>query len=513
MIGMGFAGGQVVSRLGIPPLLGMMGVGILSGQFIAPEVLATADLVRVVAVTVILMKAGLGLDPQKVKQQGSVALRLGFLPALFEMGVVALAATKILKMDWQQGLLLGSILGAESPAVIVPAMLRLKSLGWGVTKGIPDAILTGSALSDVVLFVLFSLLLTTGQKALFSLYQVPLQVGLQIGLGVGLGYAAARGLQFLLTRLNWTQNTGQDTLVAMCVALSLVVGSQSWPYFSGYVGVMMLGYTLVTLEPPLARRLRSGFDSLWILFEILLFVLLGAALPITVLGSILGSGLGVLGIGILVGRSLGWGLSTIGSNWTWKERLFLLPSNSAKATVQAALGAIPLSQGVAGGETILAMAALSILVTAPLGAWATSTFAPYLLTKGEVDPTTISVTSRPRILVAVDTSRLAQTVLRKGADLARRMNGEVIVLHIQNQKQETDALQLETAIKRILVDIPHRFYQLSGSIPETLLRVAEEHQVSEIVMGKRNRRHILLGSVSQAVLEHSSIPVILVEDL
>lgn len=502
----------MVGRLGVPPLLGMMGIGILSGQILAPEVLATADLVRVVAVTVILMKAGLGLDPQKVKQQGSVALRLGFLPALCEMGVITLAAIGIFKMNWQQGLLLGSILGAESPAVIVPGMLRLKGLGWGVTKGIPDAILTGSALSDVVLFVLFSLLLTTGQGALPVLSQVPLQVGLHMGLGLGFGYLAAKGLRILLTRLNWTQGTGQDTLVAMCVASFLVVGAQSWPYFSGYVGVMTLGYTLVILDPPLARRLRGGFDQLWILFEILLFVLLGAELPIVVLGGIFWQGLAVLLLGILVGRSLGWALSTIGSNWTWKERLFLLPANSAKATVQAALGAIPLSQGLAEGETILAMAALSILVTAPLGAWATSTFAPYLLTKGEVDPTTISVTSSPRILVAVDTSELAQSVLRKGADLARRMNGDVVVVHIQEEKSENHRLQLETDIKKILMDVPYQFYRLSGSIPETLLRVAEDQQVSEIVIGKRSHRHVLLGSVSQAVLEGSSVPVVLVED-
>ena len=160
---MGFFVGQIAQRLKVPALVGMVMTGILLGpkvgNVISPEVLEAADSLRTIAVMVILMKAGLGLDREKLAQQGTVALRLGFLPAASETIAIALAAIWLLQFDLATGLLLGCIIGAESPAVIVPGMLRLKSLGWGVTKGIPDAILTGSALSDVLLLLVFSLLL------------------------------------------------------------------------------------------------------------------------------------------------------------------------------------------------------------------------------------------------------------------------------------------------------------------------------------------------------------------
>ena len=430
---MGFFVGQIARRMRMPALVGMVLVGIVLGPSlgngIAPEVLDAADSLRTIAVMVILMKAGLGLDREKLAQQGTVALRLGVLPAAGEAFAIALAAMGLLQFDFATGLLLGCVIGAESPAVIVPGMLRLKSLGWGVNKGIPDAILTGSALSDVLLLLVFSLLLaclsqgTAGGITLpggftLSPWQLlPLQILGQIGLGVGLGWLTAHLLISLLAKQNWTQNAVQDVLVATGFTLLLVVLAADFPVFSGYLAVMSAGFFLMEMDAPLARRLRGGFDSLWVIAEIMLFVLLGASIQLDVLGNTLGVGLVVLAIGTLIGRSLGWYLSTLGSNWTWKERLFLLPGNSAKATVQAALGAIPLAQGIPGGETILAVAVLSILVTAPLGAWAIPTFAPKLLTRGEVDPTKVAVSQRIVLLAAVDTSPLAVPVLTKTAEL------------------------------------------------------------------------------------------------
>ncbi len=150
---MGFFSCQIARRLGVPPLIGMILVGIVLGpqvsDVLSPEVLKSADNLPIVAVMIILMKAGLGLDREKLTQQGTVVLRLGVLPAAIEAIAIAFVAMLIFKFDFPTGLLLGCVTGAESRAVIVPGMLRLKSLGWGVTKGIPDAILTGSALSDV----------------------------------------------------------------------------------------------------------------------------------------------------------------------------------------------------------------------------------------------------------------------------------------------------------------------------------------------------------------------------
>ncbi|NET46351.1 sodium:proton antiporter [Okeania sp. SIO2B3] len=527
----GFFVGQIASRLKAPPLVGMVLVGILLGPQISntidPSILQAADSLRTIAVMVILMKAGLGLDREKLAQQGSVAIRLGFLPATCEAIVIALVAMWLLQFDFATGLLLGCIIGAESPAVIVPGMLRLKSLGWGVAKGIPDAILTGSALSDVLLLLIFSLLLaflsqgtTTvtlpGGITLSALQLLPFQVILQIILGVIAGLLTARILVLLLVKQNWTQNATQDTLVAASLALLLVVLAEKFPIFSGYLAVMATGFFVIEFDAPLARRLRNSFDTLWVVAQIILFVLLGASIPLQVLEKVLLVGLLILAIGTLVGRMLGWYLSTLGSNWNWQERLFLLPGNSAKATVQAAIGAIPLAAGIEGGETILAIAALSILVTAPLGAWAIPTFAPKLLRKGEVDPTKVAIARRIVLLAAVDTSPLAVDVLLKVAELARRCDGEVVVLHVIQSEDAESIAQLQQQTQQLLADIRYRFVTVAGVVSEEIISVAQQYGVAEIVMGKRGHRlweNVLVGSVSQAVLEKSLIPVVVIEKI
>jgi len=325
---------------------------------------------------------------------------------------------------------------------------------------------------------------------------------------------SARILVSLLTKQKWTQNAVQDTLVAASFALLLVVFAEYWPIFSGYLAVMSMGFFLIEFDAPLARQLRRGFDSLWLVAEIFLFVLLGASIKLNVLGNVLLPGLLLLGIGTLVGRSLGWYLSTLGSNWNWRERMFLLPGNSAKATVQAAIGAIPLAYGITGGETILAIAALSILVTAPLGAWAIPTFAPKLLERGEVDPTKVAITRRITILAAVDTSVLAFDVLKKTADLARRSDAQAIVLHVIRTPDLNEVEQLKEKAQAILSDIRYQFMTVEGSIAEAIVRIAQDYKVDEIVIGKRGHQpwdKVLVGSVSKAILESSQIPVIVVE--
>jgi NhaP-type Na+/H+ or K+/H+ antiporter len=525
----GFFAGQLTARLRIPALVGMIVIGTALGpqgqNWIHPDFLALADPWRTLAVMVILMKAGLGLDAEKLAQQGTVALRLGFLPAACEAVVVAFAAMGLLGFDFAHGLLLGCIIGAESPAVIVPAMLRLKSLGWGVAKGIPDAILMGSALSDVLLLLVFSLLVTFlsqgaatgfhwGIITLSPVQALPFQMLIQISLGILIGWAWAQMLVLLLTRQNWAQSAVQEALVAAGLALLLVVLAETLPIFSGYLAVMATGFFLIALDAPLARRLRHSFDGLWAVAQIWLFVLLGASLRLDVLGNTAAVGLLILAVGTLVGRGLGWFLSTLGSNWTWKERLFLLPGNSAKATVQAAIGAVPLSLGLAGGETMLALAALSILITAPLGAWAIPTFAPRLLDRGEVDPTKVSVAQKVLILAAVDTSPLAPIVLAKAAELARRSEREVIVLHVRQVEDPQGEAQIYAQAQQYLADIRHQVLIQPGVVAETILNIAQTYSATEILIGKRGHRplaEVIVGSVSQTVLETSPIPVLVLE--
>lgn len=539
----GFFAGQLARRVKLPVLVGMMLAGIAlgpeAGNVIRPEVLDSANALRVIAVMVILMKAGLGLDREKLAQQGTVALRLGILPAVCEAIAIMVAARFIFQFDFLTGLLLGCVISAESPAVIVPGMLRLKRLGWGVKKGIPDAILTGSALSNVLMLLMFSLLLAflshkaaadlrlPGGIVLNALQILPFQVMLQIGLGLALGWITARCVVSLLTKQRWTQNAVQDTLVVASLALGMVVLAEDFPIFSGYLAMMSMGFFLVALDAPLARRLRSGFDSLWIVAEIFLFVLLGASIQLQALEAALLPGLLVLGLGTFLGRSLGWYLSTLGSNWTWQERLYLLPGNSAKATVQAAVGAIPLASGIQGGETILAIAILSILVTAPLSAWAIPALAPKLLERGEVDPTKVAIARRIRILAAVDTSSLAVQVLTKTAALARRSDSQVLVLHVLQSEdlgkdlgkdfgKDLAPLEiLKETIQKLLADVRHQVVVMDGVAPEAIVQTAQDYQADEIVIGKRSDRTFpgaLIGSVSRAVLDASPIPVVVVDE-
>ena len=516
----GFIGGQIARKLGAPPLLGMMLMGILLGSqgsdLIAAEALNLADDLRTVAVMVILMRAGLGLDRDKLVQQGTVALRLGFLPALSEAIAISIIAIWLFQFDWLTGLLLGCVISAESPAVIVPGMLRLKNLGWGVSKGIADAILTGSALSDVLILLLFSLLLnflSQGNINSGDLWLLPIQVIAQIVLGVIVGYLLAKLIVFCHTKLKLTQNSVQDTLITATLALLAVVFAQKLPYFSGYLAVMALGFFLIKFSPALARQLRQEFNYLWIPAEILLFVLMGATIELKTLGNILLPGILLLALGLIFGRSIGWYLATLGSNWTTKEKLFLLPGNSAKATVQAAIGAIPLSQGIPGGEIILAIAALSILITAPLGAWAIPTFAPKLLTQDEVDPTKTNLTTNTVILGAVDAApNSAIAVVTTVADLARRTNGEAIIIHVHDLI-EADVSKLELLSNKLLLDIPHQFISVPGDIVSEILRVAREYQATAIVIAKQNRGQLNakpLGSICQSILSDSKIPVMLI---
>ncbi|NES70343.1 MAG: universal stress protein, partial [Okeania sp. SIO2D1] len=345
---------------------------------------------------------------------------------------------------------------------------------------------------------------------------LPVQVIIQVALGVGFGYLSAHLLTLVLTKLRWTQHVVQDTLIAACLALTFILLAQKLPYFSGYLVAMAIGFFLTELDAPLARRLRVEFNHLWIVAEIVLFVIMGASIQLKVLGNILVKGSLILLIGLLLGRPIGWYLSTVKSNWNWREKLFLLPGNSAKATVQAAIGAIPFSEGIAGGDIILAVAALAILITAPLGAWAIPTFAPHLLKLGEVDPTKVTVAEKTVLLAAVNTDTLANKVLTKAAQTARKTNGEVIVLHVNNDESSQEQIaQLQQQVKRLLADINYQFLTFDGTTPEEISRIAQQYQVTDIIMGQRKHKQwekILLGSVSQAVLETSSIPVILVYD-
>lgn len=507
----GFVSGQLVRQIGAPPLMGMIIVGIFMGpeiaQLIAPSVLNIADDLRAIAIMVILMRAGLGLDRAKLLKQSSVAIRLGFLPALTEAIAIAGMAMVLFKFNWLTGLLLGCVVSAESPAVIVPGMLRLKSLGWGVAKGIPDVILTGSALSDVLVLLLFSLLtnLLVGEAVSnHQLWLLPVQVIVQILLGIIIGYGMARLIVLITVRLKWTQNLVQDTLIATTLALLVIILSQRFPYFSGYLATMAMGFFIIELDPPLARQLRIEFNHLWVVAEIILFVLMGASIQLQVLETNLIKGILLLAIALLLGRTIGWYLATLGSNWTIREKLFLLPGNSAKATVQAAIGAIPLSLGIEGGDIILAIAALSILTTAPLGAWAIPTFAPKLLTQDFVEPTKVAIVSQT-ILLGIVEFNTVNRVLRVAADLARRSNGKVIVLY-SSDLTPAEIAKLKEKSWYLLSDLRHQFIALRDITSQEIVKLERDYGVTNIIIDWERAKELKLPSI----LNLNSIPITVV---
>jgi NhaP-type Na+/H+ or K+/H+ antiporter len=302
-------------------------------------------------------------------------------------------------------------------------------------------------------------------------------------LGVGIGYGVAKLITWVIVRQKWTQNIIHYTLITACLALLVIGLSQKYPYFSGYLATMAMGFFLIEFDPPLARQLRIEFNHLWIVAEIFLFVLMGASIEIKVLENVLLPGILLLVISLLFGRTIGWYLSTIGSNWNWREKLFLLPGNSAKATVQAAIGAIPLSQGISGGEIILAIAALSILITAPLGAWAIPTFAPKLLTKNAVDPTKVVVASKTIFLAVIDRSTAIQ-VLTATADFARRSNGEVVVVI---KDAESEAKDIKKNIANLLLDIRYQSITVAAINSEQITDIALKSSVTNIILGHQSK--------------------------
>ncbi len=514
----GFFAGELAGRLGLPRLIGMLLCGIALGPYaldLLPRVVLDLSAeIRMLALLVILFKAGLGLEKQKLLSQGSVALRLGFLPATLEAAVVAAAAHYIFGWDWLTSGLLGWVICAASPAVIVPSMLRLKAEGLGVKKGIPDLILAGGTASDAVAITMFGIFLAwlvggSGSSLWFQLTEIPIQVILGILLGLLAGVMAVR----LVYRSKLMGNVMHQLVVALGLGLLLVVGEEWLPY-SPFLAVMVMGFYILERTPVSARQLRKELDKVWVVGEIFLFVLIGAAVNIGVIYSAGLQGLAVIGIGLLVGRSLGLFASTWRSTITFQERTFMIVAFMAKATVQAAIGGIPLAMGVGFGEEILAVSVLAILTTAPLGAFGTAYLAPRMLERGKVDPSRVSVQDDFTLMVAYDGSQASREAFLEAARSARQKDARLVLVNVhQDDGKSMDEKDLAGLAKDLASDLPVRIEVRRGSPTRQIIEAAEEHKADYIYMGKRNHpvyERLLLGDTAQGVVENSSVPVILV---
>jgi NhaP-type Na+/H+ or K+/H+ antiporter len=369
---LGLLSDYLFNRIKLPGLLGMLIVGILCGPYvfniIQPELLKVSADLRMVALIVILLRAGLELRKDTLNRVGKTAIMMSCIPAIFEGAIITLLAPYIFDISYLEAAILGAILAAVSPAVVVPLMLKFIDQKRGVKKGIPTLILGASSVDDVFVIVIFSILLGmyTGSNPdiWVKLLEIPEAILIGIALGALSGYMLFR--LFETFRLRATKMT--IIVVAVSVLLTWVEGELKTKIaVSALLGVMTIGFILIEKCEIRAHKISHKLTKIWIFAEILLFVLVGAQVNITVAweAGLAGAALIVVA---LIGRSIGTYLSVMGTDLNFKERLFCVISYIPKATVQAAIGAVPLEAGVKSGDIILAVAVLSILLTAPIGA-------------------------------------------------------------------------------------------------------------------------------------------------
>ncbi|MFW6298066.1 MAG: cation:proton antiporter [Bacillota bacterium] len=367
----GFMLSEIAHKLRLPRIIGMMVTGMVLGPFVldwlAPELLAISSDLRRIALVVILLRAGLSLDLGDLRKVGKPAFLLAFIPATFELVAVFLLAPLILGFTYLEAALLGSILAAVSPAIVVPRMLRMMKENHGVKKGIPQMILAGSSVDDVYVIVLFAAFLNmtlTDSSAFTDIALVP--VSLMLGIVTGVLF----GLLFVMLFKRYHMRDTNKILLLLSFSLFFLVFedliSGTVP-FSGLLAIFAMGITLLANYERLAQRLVVKYEKIWVFTELLLFVLVGAAVNITLAFDI-GWQATLLVLFALLVRSFGTFMATAKAGLLFKERMFTVFAYLPKATVQASIAGLPLAMGVSNGETMLAVAVVAILITAPLGA-------------------------------------------------------------------------------------------------------------------------------------------------
>lgn len=362
---------KVFKLIKLPPILGMLLAGIIIGpnvlDLIDVNILNISNDLRQIALIVILIRAGLALNINDLKKIGPKGLLLAFIPATLEITAVILVAPLIFDISYTTAAIMGAIIAAVSPAVVVPRMIKLIDKGYGTEKKIPQMILAGASIDDIYVIVLFYAFLKLGQGGsltLLTVLNIPLSIILGILLGTIFGYLGS-----LFFKKFQIRDTVKVLIIFAAGFLFLAledVLSKSVA-ISGLIAVMSLGVSFNKNSLEISERLVVKFEKIWVVAEIMLFVLVGALVNLTVLVNV--SLLAILLILIAIAfRMLGVYLSLLGSNLNLKEKLFTALSYTPKATVQAAIGAIPLSLGLPHGELILMVSVLAIIITAPFGA-------------------------------------------------------------------------------------------------------------------------------------------------
>ena len=374
---------KLFEKLRLPGLLGMILTGIILGEysknyivnilkldflepfFISDKILSISSDLRLCALIVILIRAGLGIDRVSLKKIGNVALKMACIPCLFEGFTIMIITHLLLGFPLPICGTLGFIIAAVSPAVVVPEMLSLKEKNLGKEREIPTLILAGASIDDIFAITLFSSFLSLSLGKNVNIYKEFLKIPLSIIIGIVLG-----GVIGIILVKFFKKYHIRDTRKAIIFLMVGIIFHQLetlniFPIAS-LLGIMTMGFIILEKYPILAKRLSTKFNKIWVFSEIILFVLIGAAVNIEVIFSSSSVGVIIVLIG-LIGRMLGVGVSLFGSNLNKKERLFCGLSYIPKATVQAAISGIPLAMGVPHGEILLAIGVLSIIISVPIG--------------------------------------------------------------------------------------------------------------------------------------------------
>lgn len=369
---LGMFGGWLCQKVKLPSLLGMLLVGILIGpymlQWLDSRVLDISADIRRIALIIILMRAGLKLTVEDLKKVGRPAIMMCFIPATFELAGTMFFASQFLHMSLLDGAILGSVIAAVSPAVIVPKMIKLIDEGYGTDKAIPQMILAGASVDDVYVIVLFTTLTGLAQGKGIDI-QSFINIPVSIIVGIIVGFIAGAMIYLFFKKVKISDIKKAFILLACCFVLVTIEDCFSQIIsFASLLAIMALGLKIKQKDQHLAKQLSLCFDQLWIPAEIFLFVLVGASVSIH---SALSVGLNAIALilCVLMVRMVGVWICLIATSLNVKERLFCLFAYTPKATVQAAIGGLPLAYGLACGQTVLAVSVIAILITAPLGAF------------------------------------------------------------------------------------------------------------------------------------------------
>lgn len=378
--------GTLFSKLKLPPLLGMLLTGIVLGPYalslLDPSILSISADLRQLALIIILTRAGLNLDIESLKKVGRPAILMCFVPACFEIGGMLVLAPPLLHISLLEAAIMGTVVAAVSPAVIVPKMLHLMETGYGTKQSIPQLIMAGASVDDVfviVLFTSFTGLAQGHQISAVSFLSIP--VSILLGLLVG----AIIGMLLALLFARFHMRDSVKVLLILSLSFLLVALENTLKNtvpFSGLLAVMSLNIAVQRKRTEVAVRLSAKFSKLWVAAELILFVLVGATVNLSYVATA-GLAAVIVILGVLLFRMLGVCVCLLKTTLQKKERLFCMLAYLPKATVQAAIGSLPLSMGLACGNIVLTVAVLSILITAPLGAFLIDLTYKKLLKKAE----------------------------------------------------------------------------------------------------------------------------------